>query len=75
MTTLVVVICHMLGAISTPICHEEIVSKIEQSMRACQVESQIVVADWKGKSIYRGDQWTVMNIGCAPGDYQPKDAI
>ena len=75
MITLVVVICHMLELISQPVCHEEVVIRSEQTLMACQMQSQIVIADWKEKSIYRGDQWTITNIGCFPGDYQPKDSI
>lgn len=75
MITLVALICHVIADISDPVCHEEIVLKEEMSMMSCQIKSQIVIADWKEKSVYSGEQWVVMDIGCVPGDYQPRDSI
>lgn len=72
--TVVVSICHALAGIAAPVCHEEIVVKDDMPMQACLI-SQAAIADWKQRSIYRGDQWTVGRIRCIPGDYQPKDAI
>jgi hypothetical protein len=28
-----------------------------------------------GRTIFRGEQWTIANIKCVPGDYVVKDAI
>lgn len=75
MITLVALVCHMIINITSPVCHEEVVLKEEMSMFSCQMRSQIVVADWKEKSVYSGEQWTVMDIGCVPGDYDPMDSI
>jgi hypothetical protein len=75
MLTLVVLICHLIEGISSPICHEEIVAKAEIAMMACQTGNQPIIAQWKADSIYRGDQWVITEIWCKPGDYQPRDAI
>lgn len=72
--TVVVVVCHALGSIAEPVCREEIVVRDDMPMQAC-ILSQAAVADWKSRSIFRGDQWTVTRIKCVPGDYFPKDAI
>jgi hypothetical protein len=37
--------------------------------------SQPALADWKERSIYRGEQWRVSRIKCVPGDYVPKQHI
>jgi hypothetical protein len=73
--TVAATVCHMLGTISQPVCREEIVTKTDMPMQACMMGSQIGVADWKEKSIYRGDNWHVSRIRCIPGEYTPKDAI
>lgn len=72
--TVVVSICHALAGITASVCREEVVTKDDMPMQACLI-SQAAIADWKSRSIYRGDQWTVGRIRCIPGDYQPKDAI
>ena len=72
--SVVVSICHALSGITSPVCHEEIVVKDEMPMQACMI-SQAAIADWKERSKYRGDQWTIGRIKCAIGDYQPRDAI
>jgi hypothetical protein len=72
--TVVAVVCHALGTIPQPVCREEIVAKDDMPMQACLI-SQAAIADWKERSIYRGDQWTVGRIRCVPGTYVPKDAI
>jgi hypothetical protein len=74
MIKLVVMICHMIAGYegaSFPVCHEVVVADVQ----SCTIMSQIVVADWKENSIYRGDQWTIARVMCKAGDYQPKDAI
>jgi hypothetical protein len=71
--TVVALMCHALGTIAQPVCREEIVAKDDMPMQACLI-SQAAIADWKERSIYRGDQWTVDRIRCIPGEYQPKDA-
>lgn len=75
MITLVAVVCHALGTISAPVCHEEVVVKKEAEMMTCMRMAQPVVADWKEKSKFSGDQWTVVGVACRPGDYLPNDAI
>ena len=71
--TVVAVLCHALAGISQPVCREEIVVKGDMPMQTC-IMSQAAIADWKNKSIFRGDQWSVQRIKCAPGDYVLKDA-
>ena len=66
--TVVAVMCHALGAISQPVCREEIVVKDDMPMQACFL-SQPVLAEWKEHSMFRGEQWTVGGIKCVPGDY------
>lgn len=75
MITLVTLMCHLLEGIASPVCHEVVVAKLVMPMEVCQMHSQIIIADWKEKSIYQGDKWTVSQIECLPGNYQPKDAI
>lgn len=70
--TVVVLMCHSLGSIPAPVCREEIVVKADMPMQACIV-SQPAIAEWKSRSIFAGDQWTVARIKCVPGDYVPKD--
>jgi hypothetical protein len=72
--TIVAVMCHTLGTIAQPVCHEEIVVQDDMSMQACMI-AQPALADWKSKSIFRGDQWVIARIKCMPGAYSPKDAI
>jgi hypothetical protein len=72
--TVVAVICHMLSPIPEPVCHEEIVVKDDMSMQMCML-AEPGVAEWKERSIYRGDQWRILRIMCKPGDYEPRDAI
>lgn len=75
MMTLVVVICHMIVGITAPICHEEIVAKEEMSLMGCQIGNQQIVADWKEKSVFQGENWHIAVIRCESGDYQMKDDI
>jgi hypothetical protein len=76
MMTVVALLCHMLADIAAPICHEVIVTRQEMTMQRCESGMQIGIANWKGQSIYKGDQWTVAEVQCIPGDdYQPRDAI
>ena len=74
--TIVASLCHSLAGIPAdiPVCHEEIVAQQVMPMQACMM-GQPEIADWKEKSIYRGDQWTISRIRCIPGEYQVKDAI
>ncbi len=72
--TVVALLCHIIAPIPDPVCREEIVTKDDMPMQAC-IMSQAAVADWKNRSIFRGDQWMVERIKCVPGDYLPKDAI
>jgi hypothetical protein len=72
--TVVALMCHTLASIPQPVCREEIVVKDEMPMQACML-SQPAIADWKRRSIFGGDQWTVSRIKCVPGDYVVKGAI
>jgi len=70
--SVVVSVCHDLGTISQPLCHEELITKADMPMQACLI-SQAAVADWKAKSRYSGDQWNIERIRCIPGEYVLKD--
>jgi hypothetical protein len=72
--SVVAVMCHSLAAIPQPVCREEIVVKDDMPMQMCML-SQAAIANWKGTSIFRSDEWKIARIKCIPGDYQPKDAI
>jgi hypothetical protein len=80
--TVVAVMCHTIGAISPqsvgtlrdPVCREVIVIQNDMPMQACML-SQPALADWKERSIYRGEQWRVSRIKCVPGDYVPKERV
>jgi hypothetical protein len=71
--SVVLTLCHSLAAIPQPVCREEIVAQTD-TMAACIV-GQPAIADWKSKSIYRSDAWTVTRIKCVPGEYVLKDSI
>lgn len=71
--TLVASLCHVLAAIPQPVCHEVIVIRDEMPMQACFM-AQPALADWKSKSIYAGEQWSIRGFKCVPGDYVLKDA-
>jgi hypothetical protein len=78
--TVVAVMCHTLGAIAAqpvgtlpgPVCREVIVIEDEMPMQSCML-SQAALADWKDRSIYRGEAWLISRIKCVPGDYLPKE--
>jgi hypothetical protein len=80
--TVVAVMCHTLGAITPqsvdtlpdPVCREVIVIKDDMPMQSCLL-SQPALADWKERSIYRGDSWRISRIKCVPGDYMPKERV
>jgi hypothetical protein len=72
--TVVALMCHTLASIPQPVCREEIVVKDDMPMQTC-ILSQAAIADWKGRSIYAGEQWTIGRIKCVPGDYVTKGAI
>jgi hypothetical protein len=80
--TVVAVMCHTIGAVAPqsvgtlpdPVCREVIVIQNDMPMQACML-SQPALADWKERSIYRGEQWRVSRIKCVPGDYVPKQHI
>jgi hypothetical protein len=43
---------------------------------SCQIRGQAGVADWKGKHpIYSKNTWRIARIKCAPGHYEPKNAV
>jgi hypothetical protein len=73
--TVVAVLCHSLSGIPAPVCREEIVISDDMPMQAC-ILSQPALADWKARSIYRSDEWTIQRIKCVLGsDYVVKDRI
>jgi hypothetical protein len=72
--TVVAMMCHTLGTIAQPVCREEIIVKDDMPMQACFL-SQAAIAEWKERSIFRGDQWTVGRIKCVPGDYVIRDKV
>jgi hypothetical protein len=80
--TVVAVMCHTLGAaiaqsvdiLPDPLCREVIVVKDDMPMQACML-SQPALADWKERSIYRGEQWWISWIKCVPGNYIPKERV
>jgi len=80
--TVVAVMCHSLGAatpqsvgnLPDPVCREVIVIKNDMPMQSCML-SQPALADWKERSIYRGDQWWIIRIKCVPGDYLPTERV
>jgi hypothetical protein len=73
--SVVALMCHSIAGISQPVCREEIVVRQDLPMQACGFLAQQIIADWKERTIYRGEQWTVQGYKCAAGDYVPKDAI
>ena len=80
--TVVAVMCHTIGATITqsvatpasPVCREVIVIQDDMPMQSCML-SQPALADWKERSIYRGEQWLISRVKCVPGDYAPKERI
>jgi hypothetical protein len=80
--SLVAVLCHSIGAfvpeavntLPVSVCREVIVIKDDLPMQSCML-SQPALADWKGRSIYRSDQWWITQIKCVPGDYVPKERV
>jgi hypothetical protein len=80
--TVVAVMCHTLGAITPQsvdtlpdsICREVIVIKDDMPMQSCML-SQPALADWKKRSIYRGEQCLISRIKGVPGDYLPKERV
>ena len=80
--TVVAVMCHTIGAVSPqsvgtlpdPVCREVIVIQNEMPMQACML-SQPALADWKERSIYRGEQWRVSRIKCVPATARRREAI
>jgi hypothetical protein len=80
--TVVAVMCHTIGTLvaepasTAPdlVCREVIVIKDDMPMQACML-SQPPLADWKDRSIYRGDQWRISRIKCVPGNYVPKERV
>lgn len=71
--TVVVVVCHALAGISSPVCREEIVARTD-AIQACMI-GQPAIADWKSHSIYSGPQWNIARIKCVLGSYELRDAI
>ena len=80
--TVVAVMCHTIGAfvaesvgtVPDLVCREVIVTQNEMPMQACML-SQPALAEWKDRSMYRGDQWRISRIKCVPGDYVPKERV
>jgi hypothetical protein len=80
--TVVAIMCHTISAtimqsVDTQpdsVCREVLVTKDDMSMQACML-SQPALAEWKERSIYRGEQWWISQVKCVPGDYVPKERI
>ncbi len=72
--TIVVTLCHTLAAIPTPVCKEASVYTGDMSMNACAI-SQAAIADWKSRSIFRNEEWTVQGYKCASPGYVLKDNV
>jgi hypothetical protein len=80
--TVVVVMCHTIGAfvpesvgtLPDPVWREVIVIKDDMPMQSCML-SHPALADWKERSIYRGDSWWISRIKCVPGEYVPKERV
>lgn len=71
--TIVVLMCHLIPALpNAPVCREEIVARTD-TMAACM--SQVALADWKARSVYASEAWTIARVKCVPGEYQVRDAI
>jgi hypothetical protein len=56
------------------VCREVIVIQNDMPMQACML-SQPALADWKERSIYRGEQWRVSRIKCVPATARRREAI
>ena len=80
--TVVAGMCHTLGAfvpnsvgtVPDPVCREAIIIKADMPMQACML-SQHALADWRKRSIYRGNQWLISRIKCVPGHYVPEERV
>lgn len=70
--SVVVSICHVLLG-EPQVCRETIVGQSLMPAHSCIV-SQAAVADWKSKSIFAGEQWTIGRTECKPADYVVKDS-
>lgn len=78
--TIAATLCHMIAGVpdmddepEIEVCHEEVLTTVED-LQACIV-SQAGVADWKMKSRFRDDEWTISRIRCIPGTYFKRDAL
>lgn len=71
--TIVATLCHSLGTIPAPVCREEIIARTD-TMAAC-LFLQPALAEWKARSIYANEAWTVARVKCMPGDYQVRERV
>lgn len=74
--SIVAIVCHMIAAAPSDVCHEELIMKTEtdgSSILACS--NQAAIAEWKMNSKFAGNQWWIKRIKCVPGSYVLKDVI
>lgn len=64
----------LVSAQDLQLCHEEIIFEGDGSMQACLVALP-AAADWKLKSEYADDGWSISRIRCIPGHYEKRNAI
>lgn len=84
--TIVASLCQVLAAATTgasapnvepsliQLCHEEIVLRADMPLQAC-FNIWPGVADWKMKSRFRDDEWTIGEVRCEPGFYLRKEQL
>ena len=76
MITIVVTVCHLIAG-EPDICYDRVVGRTDTATRimvSCEM-SQPALAEWKGHSIYAGDDWWIAGYRCLSGNYIPGDTI
>jgi hypothetical protein len=71
--TIVAVLCQSLAGAPAPLCHEEIVTRVD-SLQAC-IMFPANLAQWKMVGRFADDSWTISKVRCIPGTYEKRDAI
>lgn len=56
------------------VCHEEIAFQGDGSMQAC-LAAMPAAADWKMRSFYADDGWSISKVRCVPGKIEPRGSI
>lgn len=72
--TIVALICHIVAPIQVPLCHKEIVLKEAIPTMPCEMRRS-AIAEWKEKSIFRGEEWKIESYDCERGDFVPEDIV